>query len=274
MYKRSVSYLFQIMAMVAASHFWSCEGGTGAGNPATETQITLRLDATNSSPGADTSLYFLDPQGTRFHILEAQAHVRHIEFDLPDGTKCGDVKPQPPLTCDSERITAEGPYFVDLVEGTSVPSLGQIRVPAGNYSRIDVRFAEADGGGGNPVPAGHPLVGNTLVLKATFAYQGKNDRQLSLALKFSEDMRFESDNQLRLLATNAYAVVMKIPVDQWMKNVNFTKCLQDGELKLDASGNLSITDDSVGGGDCGGIENTIKDNLKNSGELSSTLLER
>lgn len=251
--------------------FWSCESGTGAGNPGSEVHLSMRLAGPAADVGKDSALAFTDAQGTVFRILSAQAHVRDIRLDLPDSSDCRGLDVRPPVTCTAERLEAKGPFRVDLLAGTSLPEWGRIPIPAGTYSRLDVRFSEAEGKG-NPVPAGHALAGNTLILAAEFAWKGRVDRRLELALKFTEDMRFEAEGGLRLQPATAYSLVMGLRVDRWMRNVGITKCLEDGDLSLDASGNLSLSE-GQGRGGCSSIENTIKDNLKNSGDLSALPLE-
>jgi hypothetical protein len=83
---------------------------------------------------------------------------------LPQGSKCEEVRG---LLAGAEckggttgsgsgTVLVPGPLVVDLMTGTTTPDLSGLRLPAGNYKRIDFRLDEAKAG---EVPATEPLEG-------------------------------------------------------------------------------------------------------------------
>jgi hypothetical protein len=231
-----------------------CDSGTGAGNPSPNATVALRMHALDAGRAGDDSVAFTDKQGTRFTVREASAEVKHIRFDFPDSLSCTANQVTAPLRCDSERVALEVPLSADLVTGKTTPDLGNLNLPVGLYKRIDVRFA-------SPSDA-KP----TLHIKATFTDAKGQPQGLALTLDFNEDMRFESNRGVALAEGRATAWVLGLKLDQWMKDTDITKCIEANALPRNALGDFVIDEDV--GGECGDLEKTIKDNLKQAGDLS------
>jgi hypothetical protein len=147
---------------------------------------------------------------------------------------------------------------VDLMTGATTPDLSGLRLPAGNYKRIDFRLDEAKAA---EVASGEPLVGYSLLVKASFT-QDNASNTLDLKLKFSEDARFESTNGVAVDADTALLALLQ--PQAWLEGLPVATCLSKGDLQL-ASNVLRIDDQAKG--DCGDAENRVKTNIKNSGQL-------
>ncbi len=163
---------------------------------------------------------------------------------------------------DEDKVVVEGPFIADLIQGTSTPSLTTLLIPSGLYTRIDVRIEESKAEDGL-LAADDPLLGRSLYARGSFEYQGAA-HELRLRLKFNEDVRFESKTGIEVAETAANDVVLSLDENAWFKGVNLTACLDEGDLTLEADGSLVIDEDS-GDGECGDIENVIKDNIEASG---------
>ena len=64
------------------------------------------------------------------------------------GVTCMDLAPATLVHqayCTGDAISVEGDWVVDLVSGVATPSMDDIVVPALDYTRVDVRFSDADG---------------------------------------------------------------------------------------------------------------------------------
>ena len=236
----------------------------GTEDPDDPPSVALRLALTanetpNSSPPG--SLVMQDEDGTPFVIERAEANVRHIQLDLPDGQDCGNLELPAPAHCESDKVTVPGPFVVDLVAGTSSPSLEALRVPAGVYERVDVRFDDAEPGDGL-VQATQALAHHSLHAVGHFEHEGEETR-FELLLKFNEDARFESPSGVRLGEAGGREALLLLDISHWFEALPVTRCLDEDELRVE-DGVLRIDDERS---QCSGIESELKDAIKNSGQL-------
>jgi hypothetical protein len=99
-----------------------------------------------------------DTVGTSFTLQQGLLHLRHIEIDLPQGQRCADLGDtlagatcrDPSVAGEEAKIRIAGPIVVDLVAGTSTPTLANVVIPAGSYKRIDLRVGTADSAAMSP----------------------------------------------------------------------------------------------------------------------------
>jgi hypothetical protein len=236
--------------------FLACAGsGDGVG---------INVHAVSLTPGsAGSALSLQDQGGADFSMTSALVHLRHIELDLPEGKRCADIEADLAggdcLLDDKIRIP--GPFVVDLVTGTSEPDLGAVLIPAGTYKRIDIRVDDGDPEEGLIEP-GSPLDDYSLVVEAKFTYN-QEPATLKLSLNFDEDIRIE---QLAGVAVQPGTdLVAEFVVNDWLAGVDIAGCLASGELALDETGTATIDDNADGA--CGGVEDIIKNNMKNSGQF-------
>ena len=227
-----------------------------------------------------------DANGTTFHIDMARGYVRDIELDLPAGTLCDQFEEgvfSDPVSCVSatepaegeargeDKIVVAGPFDVDLVNGTSTPSLLNVGLPSGTYQRSDTRFEEADALDDGLVAADDALNGNTIIMSGTFKRDPNNvdepEKTFEMALTFTEDVRFEGPETGIVLDENdAEDLVLKLDVVKWFETLRITTCFDDGDL---VDNHLVISDSGSGieGDDCDQIENDLKEAMKTSGQL-------
>lgn len=209
---------------------------------------------------------FRSSDGIVFTLTEARIHLRDIRLDLPQGTRCAEVSGLlAGATCkgsdSSGTVLVPGPIIVDLMTGATTPDLSGLRLPSGNYKRIDFRLEEAKA---DEVASGEPLVGYSLLVKASFTRDNAANT-LDLALKFSEDARFESTNGVAVDADTALLALLQPQV--WLDGLPVATCLSKGDLQI-ANNVLRI--DGQAKGDCGDAETRVKSNIKNSGQLRTS----
>jgi hypothetical protein len=222
--------------------------------------LVQAADATTPAPT------FRSSDGLTFTLNEARIHLKDIRLDLPQGTKCADVRGLlSGATCKggdsgsgSGTVVIPGPLIVDLMTGATTPDLSGLRLPAGTYKRIDFRLDEARAG---EVAANEPLVGYSLLVKAGFT-RDNTAHTLDLKLKFSEDARFQSSTGVEVGADDELLALLKPQV--WLEGLPVASCLQKGDLQI-ANNVLRIDDQAKG--DCSGAEGLVKNNIKNSGDL-------
>lgn len=224
---------------------------SGTGSKGTNATFTIMLSETSLAKVSAGSFTITDVGGTTFTITEARTNVRHIQFDLPEGE-----------TDSTNQISLEGPFVIDLMTGTSNPEIDAFEVEPGIYKRIDVRLDDAETKDGLVSP-NDDLMDNTLVVKGTFDYDGNASRNFTFILKFNEDVRFEEPGGISIAEGATKDIVINLKVDEWLQNINITKCLDDGDVALDSNGDLLINDNN-GNGDCNSFEQTIKTNIKNN----------
>jgi len=237
-----------LCAVLSACSSDATHGVSGGSHLAIQAQALRDSDA--------STLSMQDDSGSEFSVSAASVHLRDIELDLED-VSCADVERSLlGATCSDDQdgdgvtITIEGPFDVDLVAGTSTPSLNKVIIPTGSYRRIDFR---ADDNAND----------ETFKVEASFDLDGLPS-QLSLSLDFTEDIRFESD--AGIVVTQGTNLIAQLIVDGWLSGVNIASCVNDGDVTVQDD-RVVVSDDSSSGS-CSDIENVIKDNMKNSGQIS------
>lgn len=256
--------LRQSLLCTAAFALTACGDGAAL-HFSVDTSQAKAISARMQAPEATSTpaLTFRSSDGMTFTLTEARIHLKDIRLDLPQGTRCREVSGLlEGASCkgndSSGTVLVPGPIIVDLMTGTTTPDLSGLRLPAGNYKRIDFRLEEARA---NEVASGEPLVGYSLLVKASFTQDG-TPNTLDLKLKFNEDARFESPNDV---AVDAEAPLLALLQPQtWLDGLPVATCLSQGDLQI--SSNVLAIDDRAKG-DCGDAENRVKTNIKNSGLL-------
>lgn len=201
-------------------------------------------------------LVFVDDGSTEFTLTEANLNVRDIKLDLPDGVRCADIEADlVGATCsddslDSEdTVEIEGPFAVDLVTGVSTPSLDDIEIPALTYRRLDIRVDDNADDISFSAVADFDLDGDAVVLE--------------LALDFNEDIRVEGGGGVTVDADTD--LIAEFAVANWLAGIDVASCINDGDL--DVSSSTVVISDATTEGSCSDIEDTIKNNMKDSGQL-------
>ncbi|MCP3137100.1 DUF4382 domain-containing protein [Pyxidicoccus xibeiensis] len=220
------------------------------------------INAAAESPPVPSTV-FQSSDGTAFTLTQARIHLRDIRLDLPKGTKCGEVSGLlEGAECkggdSSGTIQVPGPIVVDLLTGTTTPDLSGLRIPAGNYKRIDFRLEEAKS---DEVGATEPLLGYSFLARADFTQDGVA-RKLEMLFKFSEDARFESSTGVDVPEGGSLVAFLKPQV--WLEGLPLGECIQDGDVEV---ANDTVRIDGKSGGKCSDAESTVKSNIKRSGDL-------
>jgi hypothetical protein len=210
---------------------------------------------------------FQSSDGVTLELTQARIHLRDIRLDLPQGTKCADViglaagaqcKGSETGTGSGTLVVA-GPIVVDLMTGATTPDLSGLVIPAGTYKRIDFRLEEAKAG---ELAATEPLIGYSLKASAHFTGTAQAGKKLELALKFSEDARFETATGV-VVPEGGKLLAMLQPT-KWLAGLPLGTCLQKGEVTVEGD---TVRIDDKAKGDCSGAESLVKNNIKNSGDL-------
>lgn len=195
-----------------------------------------------------------DTADTAFTLTEATLNLRDIKLDLPEGVTCADIEADlENATCssdsaDDDTIEIEGPFVVDLVAGTSTPTLDDVVIPALAYRRVDFRVDDV-----NDV---------SFAVLADFDLDG-TAMTLDLSLDFNEDIRIEEAGGVEVTADSD--LIAEFVVNDWLAGVDLATCIDDGDVTVDGT-TVTVTEDSTSGS-CSDIENVIKDNMKNSGQF-------
>ncbi len=248
-------------------------GSTGVGNPVQGSVTVALLAEEPAAPAAkagarafsgrqtgnavrnpDGSFDIRDLGGTLFTVRTGFANVGRIKFALPAGLDCTDADESP---CEANEVSIEGPWVADLMAGSWAPEFEPLRLPVGDYRRLDVRLEGRE----DDQPGGIGLDRHSLVFGGTFAYAGRADRPFSIALDFDEDARFESDTAFTV-APGVNQAIVSLDIALWLSRADLTSCLEEGDLPLDAEGGFALDRDSH----CD-LEQELKEAIKNSGRL-------
>jgi len=228
--------------------------GLGCGGDAVESMgLQVRAASSTAAP-SNADLIMLDSADTAFNLSVATLNLRDIKLDLPEGIVCADVEADlENASCssdsgDEDTIEIEGPFLVDLVAGTSTPTLDDVVIPALSYRRIDFRVDDVND--------------ESFAVIADFDLDG-SAMTLDLSLDFNEDIRIEQAGGIDVTADSD--LVAEFVVNDWLAGVDIGACIDDGDVAVDGT-TVTVSEDSTSGS-CSDIENTIKDNMKNSGQF-------
>lgn len=200
---------------------------------------------------------------TTFTITEARMNIRDIRFD----TSTSD-------TVSGTTYTIDGPYIMDLLSGTALPTNIEFNAPAGNYQRVDIRLDESNIEDGL-LSDTDELLTNALIVKGTHNYNGVTDGTFTLTIKVTEDIRFEPTNGI-IVDTDAGAdVTLNYNVTDWLENpdavgtmIDLTSCIAASQLMDDAN-HIAMDEGTQCEGISESIGNLIKENMKNKYDFSS-----
>lgn len=207
----------------------------------------------------------LDAQGepSRFSLYSAEIMVRHIQLDLPEGASCEEQEAEiVGAFCEDDKITIEGPMIIDLLNGTASPDLSEVRVPAGQYKRIDIRIDDGDPDEGL-IAEGDPLDDYSMNISASFASE-TGPLDLELRLKFNEDVRFDVGDAGIEVSGDGAGLLAAMDPYRWFDGETLDNCLADEDLVPE---NGAVLVDDAEGSECSDIENDIKRKIKESGQL-------
>lgn len=203
---------------------------------------------------------------TTFTITEARMHVRDIRFD----TSTSDLVA-------GETYTVTGPFVMDLLDGSALPSDIAFSAPEGNYQRVDIRVDEANPGDGI-VADTDELVGNALIIKGTHNYNsGANAGTFTITVKVTEDIRLEPTNGIIIDSDTGANVVLNYRVTDWLEDsanpgamIDVTSCIADPQMALiDSNNHITLDEGTQCPGITESIGNLIKDNMKNKYDFSN-----
>jgi len=238
--------VLNIFLIILTTYLMAC---SETESTATEASFSMQLSNSSQAKRTADSFSITDAGGTTFVITEARANVRHIEFDMPSGS-----------TDSTKKFIIDGPFVIDLMNGTSMPAVGDFEIKPGIYKRIDVRLDDSKLSDGL-ISNSDDLMNATLILKGTFNYNSTPGRNFTLILKFNEDIRFQEAGGIIVREDQANEVIINLHVDEWLQDVNITDCINTDELILDVNGDLHFDDNNVND-NCDAIEKTLKKNIK------------
>lgn len=286
--------LFITMAAVlaVASGDTGCAGETGGvktGNGA-----TITVQAVSSGPAgtpivaasaASADIYSSDDDddgpegedgsGAILTVNEGYANVEFIEIELPDSTGCemfGNYEFLSPVSCEDDRIFIEGPFMVDLILGASIPESGELTVPPGTYKKVKIRFGESSG---LNLPPDHPLVGHTLYAAGTIRIPNEtpettDDSVYSYLMPFDFDVEPEFENPAGISITDGALdrIILNLDVNKWFTGLPIGDCIEELDPIVEP---INFAADLEG--DCEDVEEALKDNIEQSGDLDHEEIE-
>lgn len=251
---------------VIAAALGGCAGASGEGETVA-LQLALSSSASANAGGtsdAKPKLIGREADGGEFAIEEARAVVEKIELYLPTGKDKSDSAKEEEKGAsedsdNSDKLTIRGPFVVNLIDGTSTPSLDAVQIPAGTYRRIDVRFSDEANG---HITDSDPLMGHTLVAGGQFTPSESDAMPFDMALDFHEDARFESETGIEIGADGANEILLKLDVASWFSGLPVSDCMAKGDLP--AQDGTLVLDERA---ECSHVERDLRDAIRQSGRL-------
>lgn len=143
------------------------------------------------------------------------------------------------------KLEIRGPFLVDLLAGTTTPSLAEVRIPALAYSRLEIRLEDD----GRALPNAE-LGDHAFALRAT----SSAGETLSLQLRANEEIRIDSPTGIDLAPGSDLLALLD--AGSWLSGIPLRACADS------TNGTLVIDDES----DCA---DAIEDRLEEAATLGS-----
>lgn len=265
-----INYKTLPVALVSAALLVGCLQDSGSNDKSNSDNSSLKMQLANTPLGGAASLYtavgdvlVFSDGATTFTITEARMNIRDIRFDT-SSTETADVATE-----------VNGPYIMDLVNGSALPQDITFDLPNGNYPRVDIRLDEANIEDGM-LDEGDELLGNALVVKGTHNYLGVTDGTFTLTLKVSEDIRFEPVGGFVVDADAGADITLTYEVTDWLEDpaapgtkVNLTACILADGLMDELTHHVAMDQNTQCTGITESIGNLIKENMKTKYDASA-----
>lgn len=197
-------------------------------------ETTTKLRMGNYTALSRSAVTMEDSKGNSFSLSEARIGVRYVEFE----------------TALDSSYKVQGPFVVNLLTATSSPEIVTTSVPAGEYSRIDVRIDDTDSDFPD-ITSADPLWENSLYGKGT--YDG--DKPFEISLKFNEDVRFDFTSPVAITTDAVNTFNLALNLSEWFAELDLTDCID----QLSGSDSLIISDEN---GTCPDVEDDLKRAVK------------
>ncbi len=245
-------------------------GGTGAGNPPLA-DVALSFKASSapapaiakvaslSSPSLrnpDGSFAVADSVGTRLLLTGIAVRVQRIDFDLPEGSNCDQVRDLP---CSGNEASVNGPYSMDLISGNSVPAINFIKLPEGLYKTIGLEF-EGHASGRDSTD---DSTANIFIRGELAGPEGK--RKFGFDLDLRDGLDFRDSAGIPIKATAINRVVLSLSVDGWFAGTDLRKCLD--QLQPGPVSDTAVVTFFHGDSACGNTGRRIRMNIESSSDV-------
>jgi hypothetical protein len=139
----------------------------------------------------------------------------------------------------SEELEYEGNYTVDLLAGTSSPSLNTVNIEPGTYSEIEIEFEDI-------------LEGDySVVMDLVYAPNGGSGTPVEF--RSEEDYELELEDDITINAGDVQNLILTLDLDQVFNGIDFSQAdVTDGTIRIDEEHNTALLD---------AIENNIENAL-------------
>jgi hypothetical protein len=156
------------------------------------------------------------------------------------------------------KIQFKGSFTVDLTSGASTPPLEGLLVPEGIYKRVDVRIDDKES-----ADPQDPLSGLSFLAYGVYS-NGTSTVSFKIALRFNEDIRFETQDGISIGSGGMKDFLVQFPVSTWLSGVDFAGCLEQNLKEGDTF--VVIDEKNQGSSECP-IEEGLKEAFKKSHRL-------
>ncbi|MBD3421462.1 MAG: hypothetical protein GF398_15195 [Chitinivibrionales bacterium] len=242
-------------------------GGTGAGNPSSTTTLAIIADTGFVSSGYTLAksgmrlsrlLPITDDDSLQYVLDTTLIKVNTIIFILESPSHCSDLLASfhGPfnLECDKEGIALSGTFIFDAVNGTVSPSLDSLRIPAGRYKGIKLMIDKA------PSKSSHIDTCATVDFRGNFFYQHQQ-RRFRVGLNMNAPIKYLTyDSTIIVGQDDTTHFLIEMDASHWFSGVSLKPCLENGDIPLDADGNVTISCKFPQGA-CRSFASVIKANL-------------
>ena len=193
--------------------------------------VAIAFEGDNTTNLLATEVPVIGTGGAQIGVLslnEARLVLKEIRFKFADNSQS-----------DEDHEKFEGPYIVDLLANTTTPSLGTIKIPNGEYKKIELKLHKLEDEDISTVDEGDELVKNSIHLQGTYTPTNGSAEIFFMTHDFGEEFEIETATgsavEIEEGVTNKIAVAFKIPnwFDFSQFEEDFSDLEQGSDIRLD-----------------------------------------
>ncbi|MDC3250242.1 hypothetical protein OAU52_01275 [bacterium] len=220
-------------------------GAVGAGNSSVA-QLEFKISSNSLEPLAKQRA-FIDSKGKVFNINTAEASLGPIV--LSDGST-------------ENTKVFEGPYQIDLISGSSVPSMDSLLLDVGLYNSVYFNFNQEES---------EP----SFVSVGTFDYLAKSDRKFTFSIDLSKEFNVTNPEVSALLLDQESSFEIILGVNAWFESVDIISCIENKIIALEEDGSLVLNENIF---QCGGsleaLENSVEKGISLKHQRTDVVQEK
>ncbi len=205
--------------------------GTNTGNPFSPEVAVKIIGTSNNTTTAKVDSKLL---ANGIDLTEARVVISSIRFRPLAFCQAGESE------VEEDDFDFDGPFVVDLLSNTSIPTTDNVQLPAGSYCRVELKLDDLDDDViPNGIDASDAIVDQAVILRGTT----QGGRPFHVFIEDNDEFRLENKQNGFAIGgnTNLDQFFIVFDLDLWFANVDFDNVSEgQGVILIDEDNNEAL----------------------------------